>query len=55
MDSNGKKQALCQLIFIEEPEVHLHAKVQQTFIGNIWEIAKSTSSVNGQPDIVLRS
>lgn len=29
---------LCQLIFIEEPEVHLHAQVQQTFIGNIWKI-----------------
>nr|MDC2856194.1 AAA family ATPase [Ningiella sp. W23] len=29
---------LCQLIFIEEPEVHLHSQVQQTFIANVWTI-----------------
>lgn len=29
---------LCQLIFIEEPEVHLHSQVQQTFIANVWAI-----------------
>ena len=32
------KRPLCQLIFIEEPEVHLHSQVQQTFISNIWNI-----------------
>lgn len=34
---------LCQIIFIEEPEVHIHAQVQQTFIENIWKIIKKTS------------
>lgn len=29
---------LCHLIFVEEPEVHLHAQVQQTFIANMWQI-----------------
>lgn len=33
-----EKRPLCQIIFIEEPEVHLHAQVQQTFISNIWSI-----------------
>ena len=33
-----QNRPLCQLIFIEEPEVHLHAQVQQTFIANIWDI-----------------
>ncbi|MFZ2725557.1 MAG: AAA family ATPase [Methylococcaceae bacterium] len=31
---------LCQLIFIEEPEVHLHAQVQQTFIRKIRDVMK---------------
>lgn len=29
---------LCQMIFVEEPEVHLHAQVQQTFIRQMWEV-----------------
>lgn len=37
------KRPLCQIIFIEEPEAHLHAQVQQTFIANIWEIIKNAS------------
>lgn len=36
--STENKRPLCQLIFIEEPEVHLHSQVQQTFISNIWSI-----------------
>lgn len=31
----------CQLIFIEEPEAHLHAQVQQTFIRKIREVMKN--------------
>ena len=29
---------LCHLIFVEEPEVHLHAQVQQAFVTNMWDI-----------------
>jgi putative ATP-dependent endonuclease of the OLD family len=38
---------LCQLIFIEEPEVHLHAQVQQTFIRQIRKIVEKTTSSLG--------
>lgn len=38
-----ESRPLCQIIFIEEPEVHLHAQVQQTFISNIWQIIKNSS------------
>lgn len=39
---------LCQLIFIEEPEVHLHAQVQQVFITNIYRILKETADESGE-------
>jgi putative ATP-dependent endonuclease of the OLD family len=39
---------LCHLIFIEEPEVHLHAQVQQTFIKNIWEVLESSAADEGE-------
>lgn len=35
----------CQMIFIEEPEAHLHAQVQQTFIKNIWHILEQESEL----------
>jgi len=38
-----KDRPLCHLIFIEEPEVHLHAQVQQTFIKNIWEVLNASA------------
>ena len=38
-----EKRPLCQIIFVEEPEVHLHAQVQQTFISNIWAIVQQVS------------
>ena len=38
-----KNRPLCQIIFIEEPEVHLHAQVQQSFIANIWEVIKESA------------
>ena len=47
-----QNRPLCQLIFIEEPEVHLHAQVQQTFIANIWEIISNAANAAGQADLV---
>lgn len=47
-----QNRPLCQLIFIEEPEVHLHAQVQQTFIANIWKIISRAAKVAGQEDLV---
>lgn len=48
---------LCQLIFIEEPEVHLHAQVQQVFIKNIHEIMRVTARDAGEkfspPQLVI--
>jgi putative ATP-dependent endonuclease of the OLD family len=41
--NTDEKQPLCHIIFIEEPEVHLHAQVQQTFISNIWAIVRKTA------------
>lgn len=42
----------CQLIFIEEPEVHLHAQVQQTFISNIRQIISEAAKSEKEPDTV---
>lgn len=42
-----KDRPLCQVIFIEEPEVHLHAQVQQTFIQNIWDVLDSSAKAEG--------
>ena len=47
-----QNRPLCQLIFIEEPEVHLHAQVQQTFIANIWGIISNAANAAGQTDLV---
>jgi putative ATP-dependent endonuclease of OLD family len=33
-----ESRPLCQMIFVEEPEVHLHAQVQQTFIRQMWDV-----------------
>ncbi len=43
---------ICHLIFIEEPEVHLHAQVQQTFITNIWNILKEGARDAGEEDLI---
>lgn len=43
---------ICQLIFIEEPEVHLHAQVQQTFITNIWNILKEGAKDSGEGNLI---
>lgn len=47
-----QNRPLCQLIFIEEPEVHLHAQVQQTFITNIWNIISKAAIAAGQEELV---
>lgn len=47
-----QNRPLCQLIFIEEPEVHLHAQVQQTFIENIWKIISNAARAAEQTDLV---
>ena len=47
-----KSRPLCQLIFIEEPEVHLHAQVQQTFITNIWNIISNAANEAGDKTLV---
>lgn len=36
--STDENRPLCQMIFVEEPEVHLHAQVQQTFIKQMWKV-----------------
>jgi putative ATP-dependent endonuclease of the OLD family len=41
---------LCQIIFIEEPEVHLHAQVQQTFITNIWDVIQQSAEAEEAGD-----
>lgn len=53
--STENRRPLCQLIFIEEPEVHLHSQVQQTFISNIWsiigDVAEQESAQNSIPQL----
>lgn len=43
---------LCQIIFIEEPEVHLHAQVQQVFIQNIWQVIRESAAAEGTNDFI---
>jgi predicted ATP-dependent endonuclease of OLD family len=47
-----ENRPLCLLIFIEEPEVHLHAQVQQTFINNIWNVINDSAKEAGEPELV---
>ena len=39
----ARNRPLCQIIFIEEPEVHLHAQVQQVFITKIWGVIQESA------------
>ena len=48
----AENRPLCLIIFIEEPEVHLHAQVQQTFISNIWQVINQSAEAAGEPDLV---
>jgi len=47
----AENRPLCQLVFIEEPEVHLHAQVQKTFIANICKVIKESAQFAGQPGL----
>ncbi|MDI1311271.1 ATP-dependent endonuclease [Prosthecobacter sp.] len=46
----SQNRPLCQIIFIEEPEVHLHAQVQQTFITNIWDVIQQSAEAEEAGD-----
>lgn len=46
------ERPLCQLIFIEEPEVHLHPQVQQTFIRQIRNVMQQISKDIGDSGYV---
>ncbi len=48
----AENRPLCLLIFIEEPEVHLHAQVQQTFISNIWSVINESAKEAKRPELV---
>lgn len=48
----AENRPLTLLIFIEEPEVHLHAQVQQTFISNIWQVINQSAEAAGEPNLV---
>ena len=48
----SENRPLCMLIFIEEPEVHLHAQVQQTFIANIRNVIEDSAKAVQQADQV---
>jgi len=50
--ATAENRPLCLLIFIEEPEVHLHAQVQQTFIANIWSVIEQSAKAAQQSDLV---
>lgn len=45
---------LCQMIFIEEPEVHLHAQVQQTFVAQMWSVlTEGTPADEDKPQLAI--
>lgn len=48
----AEDRPLCQLLFIEEPEVHLHAQVQQVFIANIRRVLDDFANEANEPTLV---
>jgi predicted ATP-dependent endonuclease of OLD family len=52
--STEENRPMCQIIFIEEPEVHLHAQVQQTFIRQMWDVLTvGTPEEEGKPQLAI--
>jgi len=47
----AENRPLCMLIFIEEPEVHLHAQVQQAFISNIWRVIEESANAENESEL----
>ncbi|TWT46391.1 ATP-dependent nuclease [Botrimarina hoheduenensis] len=41
----------CLVVFVEEPEVHLHAQAQQTFISNVWRIVEAAATKYEQSEM----
>ena len=50
--NTSPNRPLCQIIFIEEPEVHLHAQVQQAFISNIWIVIEKSAQAEAVGDLI---
>lgn len=49
-----ENRPLCQVIFIEEPEVHLHAQVQQTFIRQMRNVLTADAPEGeGKPQLTI--
>ncbi|MFI2635087.1 ATP-dependent nuclease [Streptomyces collinus] len=51
----GSPQPALQILFIEEPEAHLHPQMQETFIKNIEDYIKSKTTRNVQVVITTHS
>ena len=52
--ATDENRPLCQMIFVEEPEVHLHAQVQQTFIKQMWKVlTQGASDAEPRPQLTI--
>lgn len=49
--STEEFRPLALVIFIEEPEAHLHAQAQQTFVTNVWKLIHEASARIGEEDL----
>ncbi|WP_013627073.1 ATP-dependent nuclease [Rubinisphaera brasiliensis] len=49
--STEESRPLSLMIFIEEPEAHLHAQAQQTFITNAWKVIRDASVRVGEEEM----
>ncbi|WP_053765160.1 ATP-dependent nuclease [Leptospirillum ferriphilum] len=53
--SEKEDRAPLHLIFIEEPEVHLHAQLQQVFIRNVLDLVKDADTFHSQTVVTTHS